>query len=87
MKALVCEHCGGDEFIQKDGYRMCRYCKSKFVIPKDEREKPWATIDLSDDVKRLLDRCKKEPARAKKYAMLILEIAPGNQEALEILRR
>lgn len=85
MKAIVCEHCGGDEFTEKEGVRICRYCKSRFVVSKDERGTANATIDLNDDVKRLLERCRKDPKRAKKYATLALEIDPGNKEALSFL--
>lgn len=87
MKAIRCEHCGGDLIIEKDGYRICGYCKSKFVIPKEERKAPNAVIDLNDDVARLLEKCKKEPFRAKRYAALILEIDPTNTEAQKIMRR
>ena len=87
MKALICEHCGGDEFIEKDGYRICRYCKSKFVPSKEEKAKKAATISLNDDVERLLNKCKTDPARAKKYARLILEMDPNNIEAMLIMMR
>ncbi len=87
MKALICEHCGGDEFIEKDGYRICRYCKSRFIPSKEEKTKKSATISLNDDVERLLNKCKTDPARAKKYARLILEIDPNNYEAMLIMMR
>lgn len=85
MKAIVCEHCGGDEFIEKDGYRICRYCKSKFIPSKDDKPEKKATIALNDDVERLLQKCKTDPARARRYATLALEIDPGNKEAKAIL--
>ena len=85
MKAIVCEHCGGDEFMEKDGYRVCRYCKSRFNIPKEEKAAD-SKISLNEDVQRLLDKCKKEPFRARRYATLILEIDPNNKEARRILR-
>ena len=87
MKAMVCEHCGGDEFIEKDGYRICCYCKSKFVPTKDDKVKTTASISLNDDVERLLKKCKSNPDRAKKYARLVLEIDPSNIEARLILNR
>ena len=37
MNALICSCCGGNEFIEKDGYRICKYCNSKFAIPKEEQ--------------------------------------------------
>lgn len=85
MKALVCPNCGGDEFVEKDGYRICRYCKSKLVISKEDRPAATATIALNDDVAMLLDKCKSDPARARKYASLALEMDPSCEEALNIL--
>ena len=87
MKALICEHCGGDEFIEKEGYYICRYCKSTFVPSKDMKPEKTATIALNDDVARLLQKCKTDPVRAQKYAELILEMDPSNKEAIEILNK
>ncbi len=87
MKAIICEHCGGDEFIEKDGYRICRYCKSRFIPETDEKPVKETIIALNSDVERLLKKCKTDPARAKKYATLILEIDPTNKEAKAILYR
>lgn len=87
MKAIRCEHCGGDVIIEKDGVRICGYCKSRFVIPKEEKKTQSAEIDLNEDVARLLEKCKKEPFRAKRYATLILEIDPTNAEARRIVNR
>lgn len=44
-----------------------------------------SVISLRDDVENLLEKCKENPARAHKYAELILEIDPGNEEAKRIL--
>lgn len=85
MKSIKCEHCGGDEFFVKDGYRVCKYCKSTFVPSKEELPVKSATIGLNQDVQRLLDKCKLQPHKAKKYARLILEIDPNNKEAKSIL--
>ena len=81
MKAIKCEHCGGDEFIEKSGYRICKYCKSKFQIAKEERLQPGSHIAINDDVERLLQKCRENPRRAHKYAALILDIDPTNIEA------
>ena len=86
MKALFCENCGGDEFIEQGGYRICRYCKSKFIPSKEERITKGVEISLNDDVNQLLQKCKSDPARAQRYAMLALEIDPGNREAQDILK-
>ena len=85
MKALVCEHCGGDEFTEKDGHRICMYCKSRFIIPKEEKPSIGVSISLNDDIKNLLEKCKRHPGRAHYYASLILDIDPTNKDALKYL--
>ena len=39
-----------------------------------------------DDVAELLRKCRENPARARKYANLILDIDPDNPEALKYLK-
>lgn len=79
MKLIMCECCGADDLQEKDGLIVCNYCGSKFKKPAS------STIALNDDIQRLLDKCKKEPGNARKYANLILDIDPTNKEALEYL--
>ena len=43
-------------------------------------------IGLDDDVAELLRKCRENPARARKYANLILDIDPDNPEALKYLK-
>ena len=68
MRAIVCDHCGGDEFVVKDGYRICKYCKSRFAPTKEDIPARKTTISLNDDVQRLLNKIKQDPKRARKYA-------------------
>ncbi len=79
MDAIVCEKCGSNSFIEKDGYRICQYCDTRYKIEHK------SAIDLNDDVQRLLAKCEKEPRNASKYANLILDIDPTNKEALKYL--
>lgn len=51
-------------------------------MPKTE-----TVIALEDDIQRLLEKCKQEPWKARRYANLILDIDPGNKEAIQYLRR
>ena len=44
------------------------------------------SIGLDDDVAELLRKCRENPARARKYANLILDIDPDNPEALKYLK-
>lgn len=84
MENIVCKKCGSSEFIDSNNARICLYCRAKYdkpAIPK----KVNATIALSNDVQVLLDKCKKDPANARRYANLVLDIDPINAEAKKIL--
>ena len=95
MKAMVCPCCGANDFKMKDGLMVCKFCGSKLIPDEDEREsvksfaaaqgRGKAEIDLVSDVDRLLEKCRKEPRNAKKYANLILDIDPDNEEVYKFL--
>ena len=88
MKRIVCKSCGSNEFAERRNYRICIYCNSKYAL-EDEKASSSIVIAngiaLNDDVKRLLDKCQSDPANARRYANLILDIDPTNQEALRYL--
>ena len=83
--AIKCPICGGKEFEENKGIRTCLYCGTQFQIPKEELPKKKSEIALNSDVERLLDKCRKDPKNARKYANLILDIDPTNREALKYL--
>lgn len=85
MKQIVCPNCGANDFVIKDGYKICRYCDTKFISESAEKPKKRTSINLEDDIQELLDKCKREPFRAKRYANLILDIDPTNKEAKKYL--
>ena len=70
---------------EENGYLVCRYCGTKHVREQDEKLIKSSSIDLNNDVARLLQKCKEDPARAKKYAERILEMDPNNIEARKLL--
>ena len=86
---LVCNYCE-TKFILDDAFHS--YSQSA-VVSGGKMHKPnemlksnsQSTISLGDDVKRVLEKCKSDPRRAKKYANLVLDIDPTNQEALKYL--
>ena len=83
MKVLTCEKCGSNDLYEENGYLICRYCGTKHLITKDDKPARESTIDLNEDVKRLLKRWDENPSQANKYAHMILEIDPNNQRALK----
>lgn len=86
MKLITCERCGGNEFDYVGKTAICRYCGSKYALEKDDvARQASARIALDDDVARLLAKCEAEPARARKYANLVLDIDPSNTQALKYL--
>ena len=85
MKAMICKSCGSHELYKENGYFVCKYCGTQYLITTEDKSKKAATIDLPTDVERLLQRCKDDPTQARKCAERILEIDPTNAEARKIL--
>lgn len=87
MNAVVCESCGSNDLYEENGYRICKYCGTKHLILQEDRPAKHSAIELNNDVSRLLQKCKDDPANASKYARLILEIDPYNNEAKGYLNK
>ena len=89
MTVNNCPNCGSSEFTFAKGYIICKYCDSKFPIEKENSNdnKQGNGISLQEDVKKLLKKCVDEPWNAKRYANLILDIDPTNQEAKQYLMK
>lgn len=85
MKQFVCENCGANDYYEKDGFRICRYCDSKFLIFEEDLPQKNSSIALNDDIQMLLEKCRREPFNARRYANLILDIDPQNREARKYL--
>lgn len=100
MEALICKNCGANALTRKNDYMVCPYCDSRFAITREERSSGLfggshhtklshsdvnSSIALDDDVARLLQKCQFEPRNARKYANLILDIDPDNEEALKYI--
>lgn len=85
MICFVCKNCGSGDFREEDGYRICNHCNAKYIITSEDKRIVSSTIELNEDIARLLSKCKTDPDRAYKYAQRILEIDPSNQEAAKIL--
>lgn len=87
MKVQICERCGGGEFLDRDGYRICQYCNTKFLIMSEDVTRKGSSIALVDDIKMLLQKCQDDPVNAHRYASLVLDMDPGNVEALKYYKK
>lgn len=86
IKVLTCASCGSKDLVEQHGSFICGYCGTK-VFPDTEGEaKNTTEIALELDIKNLLRKCKEEPDNRRRYANLILDIDPNNQEAIKYLR-
>jgi len=86
MKIEICEKCGGGEFVNRDGYRICQYCNTKYLIMPEDLTRKESSINLNNDIKMLLQKCRDDPANAHRYANLVLDIDPDNIEAIKYLK-
>ena len=99
MKALICTSCGASKWKEEGEYRVCLHCGTKFEKTFEDRTRIVisgiqpsvarhvdSVIAINDDVARLLQKCRSDPRNARKYANLILDIDPTNEEALKYLR-
>ncbi len=85
MKELLCSRCGASDWKYSNGYRTCKYCGTVFSLTAEDRIQSESFINLNSDIQSLLKKCKLDPQNAKKYANLILDIDPTNQDALKYL--
>lgn len=85
MKFLFCERCGANELRKENEYMVCDFCGSKFTITNEDLEVKTSNISLGNDIKALLEKCKSDPRNAKRYANLILDIDPLNDEAIKYI--
>lgn len=77
MKPRVCTACGANELVRENGSFKCAYCGT-FHVSEGSR----SNIALDDDIEALLQKCRENPSKARRYANLVLDIDPDNEEAL-----
>ncbi len=54
MKIEICERCGGGDFVDQDGYRICQFCNTKYLITSEDVKQKESTITLDKDIMMLL---------------------------------
>lgn len=86
MKLVECTRCGSTELTEHDGHVICAYCQSRYVPQARDVPVRETTIAIDSDIQGLLQKCKEDPLNCRRYASLILDIDPTNQQANQYLR-
>lgn len=86
MKPISCSRCGSTELTERQGFAICDYCQSRYALEDPNSLSRSTTIGVTSDVEALLQKCVDDPYNKRRYASLILDIDPTNQEALKYLR-
>jgi len=84
---MICGRCGGGEFVDRGEYRVCQYCNTQYQKTSEDVTKKASNIALENDITMLLRKCRDDPVNAHRYANLVLDIDPGNIEAINYLKR
>jgi hypothetical protein len=85
LKSLKCANCGNTDLVQAEGYGVCEFCDSRFVLNANDVPQSETSIEINSDVELLLKKCTEEPKKSSFYANLILDIDPHNVEAQKYL--
>jgi hypothetical protein len=73
--------------VEQGGYLICQYCSTKYLITAEDTPQKKSNISLENDIKMLLQKCRDDPANARRYASLVLDMDPNNVEANKYLKR
>lgn len=93
MERVACRNCGAREFRRDDGVLVCNYCQSQFAPPAPSRSAAngpvpalsQSSIDMRADIEALLQKCRDDPGNRLRYASLVLDLDPMNEEARRYL--
>lgn len=91
MKAIVCEMCGSQEMVKKDGMYVCGFCGTKYTVEEAKKLITEITgtvkIDKSEENERYLQLARqakkmKDWKGAVQYYDLVKQGDPSNIEAI-----
>lgn len=86
MKLVDCERCGSRELIEDGDHLVCIYCQSKYLPAPAEPPMISSIVGVGSDIDALLQKCRNEPENRRRYASLVLDLDPSNEEAQAYLR-
>ena len=95
MKSIVCEMCGSNDIVKKDGLYVCQFCGTKYSVEDAKKMMIDGTvnvqgtvkIDKSETVQKNLMNARRTYAdedyeEAEKYYGIVREELPDNLEAM-----
>ena len=95
MKSMVCEMCGSNDIVKKDGLYVCQFCGTKYSVEDAKKMMIDGTvnvqgtvkIDKSETVQKNLMNARRTYAdedyeEAEKYYGIVMEDLPDNLEAM-----
>lgn len=85
IEMINCTSCGSKELVEEDGIIVCVYCRSKYVPQADDVRPRETVIGITSDIQALLKKCREDPMNRRRFANLILDIDPTNQDAKQFL--
>lgn len=85
MRELKCKNCGAVKLNRQGNSWYCEFCGSAFSVEASDVPQEGMGLSLNSDVEKLLQKCRTDPRNASKYANLILDMDPTNEDALKFL--
>ena len=61
MKSMNCDKRGASDWEEQNGYRVCRFCGTRYQPAPDDAGKKDSVISVNSDIARLLEKCRQEP--------------------------
>jgi uncharacterized Zn finger protein (UPF0148 family) len=93
MKAMVCEMCGGNEILKRDGVYVCQHCGTRFDTDEARKLLVEGTVSVQgiETTDNLMDRAQEfldrgDTNRALEYIDRVLDIDVRNEPAREMQR-
>lgn len=86
MAAIVCELCGSNDVVKKDGVFVCQHCGTKYSLEEAKKLLGTVKVDRTEETEKLLllarrARDDNNSENAEKYYGMVLQEDPNNWEA------
>lgn len=87
MNLVECSRCGSKDLFVEDMLVICAFCRSRYTPQADQHLQKETVVDVLSDIQVLLQKCETDPTNSYRYASLILDIDPTNQEVINYLQK